>query len=162
MNDLLSFVSREKNFFLSFYGFEFDESCQKNKIERSFILMLNFIKSIKFDVFSKIQNKKKSFSIVKTPKVFRRYIWVKKKIQRKSRENICFSACSNGDEKMVELLCQYGADVRLTDRDGHSVVHWITGENRRRLLEKIISVFSLWTRSFVRYSSSFQCAYSYG
>ena len=36
----------------------------------------------------------------------------------------------NGDEAMVELLCEQGADVHLLDREAHSVVHWITGEKR--------------------------------
>ena len=36
-------------------------------------------------------------------------------------------ACMNGNEIMVTYLCEQGADVKLVDKELHSLIHWITG-----------------------------------
>ena len=37
-------------------------------------------------------------------------------------------ACMNGNESMVEFLCERGANVKLVDNESHSLIHWITGK----------------------------------
>ncbi|CAF1385548.1 unnamed protein product [Adineta ricciae] len=35
-------------------------------------------------------------------------------------------ACMNGNESMVEFLCERGANVKLVDNESHSLIHWVT------------------------------------
>ena len=73
-------------------------------------------------------------------------------------------ACIHGSETMVEFLCQQGADVKLSDNESHSLVHWITGRSRvARIAESGTSTLcSLRASSSVRYSPSIQRANAHG
>lgn len=62
-------------------------------------------------------------------------------------ESVLHEACVNGDLPLVKLLVQFGADHRLTNRDGFSVVHLASFSGNPALLTFVMGLYKNSTKS---------------